>query len=201
MDLRWFVLLLACSCGPTPYVSPYFSHHYTDQFPGPYHYDVVPNATTPKGIKVDTSGIDLDLTDTLAQIDTQVDAVEVCLGSTFSRPAVIGTYVSAQAQCDNTTFPLPLIRTDIIVKLAANYVSSCDGTQELLPVPAPDALCEAKGVVPTQSCPCRWRVGIELNKYIVVTPDLFLLKDSLIRLTTGCDNPWSPPLAPCARNP
>ena len=68
---------------------------------------------------------------------------------------------------------------------------------QMLPAPAPEAYCEAKGL--NGPCQCHWRAGIQANHYIVVTPNLYLLKDPIIRMTTGAAVAWTPSLAPCAK--
>ena len=76
-------------------------------------------------------------------------------------------------------------------------VSPCTGHQ-LLPYPAPDRLCLDKGQEPTAECPCRWRGAIQDGYWIVVTPDLRMLKEQVTRLVLNLNNPWSrPELARC----
>lgn len=188
-----FVALLF-TCG-SPYVSPYYTHGFYDQFPPPYSYDYHPNATTPEGIRVDTSGEAVDLAD----LDRRVDFVESCLAGKFGSPPALPPSVVSGSQCDSTTFPLPLLRRDLQVKVAANWVWSCDHTQELIPVPSPDSGCVAKGLTPTPECPCYWRVGIQGNQVIVVTPDLHMLQDSVTRMATGCNDVWMEGLSACAQ--
>lgn len=183
----WYLVPVGCE-PPQP---PYSQHHYQDQFPDQYHYSVAPDFTTAEGIRVDTSGVDVDL----AGIDRQTDAVEACLGQAFGRPPLLPADLVAIAHCDGTTFPLPLLREDLVVKIASNWVLSCDGSEQLLPPPAP---CDPNKPPPPPGCVCHWRAGIQDNRTIVVTPNLYLYKDPLIRLTTGCNNPWVGQLAACA---
>jgi hypothetical protein len=186
------VMFVAC----TPGVSPYSQHHYQNQFPDQYHYVFRADQVTPSGIAVDTSGVAVDL----AALDRQTDEVEACLAEAFGPVPRLPPALVADAHCDGAAFPLPLLRGDLAVKVAANWVPSCvSPTQQLLPVPGQDWICEAKGQTPTPECPCRLRAGIQDNEIIVVTPDQYLYKDPLIRLVTGCNNPWVGALAVCAR--
>lgn len=180
------------TCDP---VSPYTQHHYQDVFVGQYHYDVNPDRTTDGGILVDTSGQDIDISD----LDRQTDEVERCLVDQFGDPPVIPLEDVKASDCDSQTFPIPIRRQDLVVKVAMNWTPSCDGSQQVLPVPAPQALCDAKGMYWMTECPgCFWRAGIQQNRFIIVTPNYFLYKDPLIRLVTGCNNPWTGRLATCA---
>ncbi len=183
--------LLLISCGEIR--SPYYSHNFYDQFPPPYAYTFRRTATTPRGVSVDSSGLAIDL----EEIDRRIDNAEECLTLAFGIPPVIPADVRAASACDADTFPLPLLRQDLRVKVASDWIPSCDGTEELLPAPSPDSGCEAKGLVPTDLCPCHWRAGIQNNAFIVITPDLYLLKDPAVRMATGCNDVWSAPLAAC----
>jgi hypothetical protein len=124
--------------------------------------------STPGGVTYDPSGQAVDP----LLMDEYVDQVEVCLGR-------------------------PVDRSSFVVKVAADWHLGCSGN-ELLPVPAPAIGCEEKGVTPTATCPCEWRAGIECPSTLVVTPNLLLLKDVLIRWTTGTDDPWTAEYATCA---
>ncbi len=182
-----FVLGLLGGCIPAE-TSPYYQHRFYEQFPAPHTYPFVQSDTTAEGVRVDTSGLSVDLDD----LDRRIDAVESCLASTFGTPALIPPDVAASGQCDSDTFPLPLRRQDLEVKVAGDWVWSCDGTQQLIPVQGPDdSACLAKGLVPTPECPCYWRAGIEGNRTIVVTPDFHMMADPLVRQVTGCNDVWS----------
>ena len=193
MKSTWVLLVLLCGCGsPTPQI-PYYQHNYSDQF-ADHPYSVLPDAKTEEGIRVDTSGIYVDLKD----LDMQTGDVEDCLKAQFGSGRLPPELVQ-QASCDSDQVSLPIVRSWLTVKVAKDFLFSCDGSQEVLPVQAPDVLCVAKGETPTAMCPCYWRAGIEQNRYIVVTPNLYLFKDPLIRMVTGCDNPWVGALATCAQ--
>jgi hypothetical protein len=194
---RLLLLLALVACNPD--VPPYYLHNYQNEFPGQYHYDVHPNATTPEGIRVDTSGLTFDL----ALIDVQTDQVEQCLAQQYGTPPVLPPDLIAVSDCDESTFPLPLRRQDLVVKVAADWQLDCAGTEQVLPAPAPEALCDWKvqqGLIPACATPsgCHWRAGIEDNRFIVVPPSAYLYKDPLIRMSTGCNNPWAGTLSTCA---
>jgi len=180
-----FISLLA-GCQSVPCQS----YNFANQF----NYKINAKQITPEGIQVDTSGQHIDLN----KIDKIFDDTERCLKEQFGKPPVISSELAQSAQCLNKTFDLPIHRRCITIKIPSDWVMGCNG-QELLPALAPENLCEAKGLKSDTNCPCRWRAGIEHNFTIVVTPDLYLLKDPLIRMVTSCNNPWVGKLAICAK--
>lgn len=192
--MRGLVLVLLATLACTP-ESPYYQHHYQNQFPGEYHYDVSVNQTLIDGVRVDDrSRIGYDMFDLIKQ----TDQVESCLADLFGEVPLIPQEVIDTAHCDSKTFPWPLLRQDLVVKIAANWEPSCDGGQRL-PAPAPEELCAVKPPCPRgDGKGCFWRAGIQDNHVIVVTPNLALYKDPLIRMVTGCNNPWVSALAVCA---
>jgi hypothetical protein len=70
------------------------------------------------------------------------------------------------------------------------FVSECSG-EELLPIPAPQELCDAKGL--PRDCGCYWRVETQDDNIIVVPPGLKLYKAELARIVTGENNVWIVP--------
>lgn len=186
--LTLFALYILINCkGPD---CPHYG--YTSQF----NYQVSYNAITPSGIKVDTSGqlIRLDT------IDVLTNEVETCLEKNFGSPPHIPQEVRNASYCVVSDFNLPCDRDCFSVKVPDDWVMSCDGSQQLLPTEAPQELCDAKGLTANPDCPCRWRAGIQNNNIIVTTPSLYLYKDPLIRIITGCNNPWAHTrLAECAQ--
>lgn len=171
-------------------------YNYANQF----NYEVDFNQSTPQGIALDLSGQDVSP----ELIDRLTDEVEKCLAETFGNPPVLPPAVVQDAQCRDSTFRLPIDRECFAVKIPNDWQISCDGTQQVLPISstayvAPDELCEAKGLTVTPECPCRWRAGLQDDYIIVSTPSLYVYKDPLIRMVTGCNNPWGhPALARCA---
>ena len=98
----------------------------------------------------------------------------------------------------------PIDRRSFRVKFAADWLLSSDGSQEELNSYASQSGCLAKGL--KGDAPCHWRVLIACENVLVVPPSMYLLKDGLIRLTTGrnpwidgtitaCANPNTPPLS------
>lgn len=171
-------------------------YNYVNQF----RYEVNFTQSTPKGIAIDLSGQDVSP----ELIDRLTDEVEQCLAETFGNPPVLPPAVVQDAQCRDNTFSLPINRECFAVKIPNDWQISCDGTQQVLPISstvyvALDELCEAKGLEVIPECPCRWRAGLQDNYIVVSTPSLYVYKDPLIRMVTGCNNPWGhPALSQCA---
>ena len=166
-------------------------YRYQDQT----NYEITPEFVTPSGLAVDPTGQDVSA----ALVDELTDKVERCLIEEFGDPPVIPEDVMEKGMCRSNTFALPISRECLTVKVPDDWVMSCDQTQQLLPAPAPDQLCRDKGLEPSAECPCRWRAGIQDHQTIVVTPSFYLYNDPLIRIVTGCNNPWGhPALQRCA---
>lgn len=151
---------------------------YCDQYKWGYshhefeQYNIDVELKTPSGIVYDPSGQNISP----QLIDRLTSEVESCLN----------------VKIDRTSFK---------VKIANDWVLSCDKSQQLLPTPvfAGNAGCVAKGLVPDPNCPCRWRAGIRCPNVIVIPPNFYLYKDALIRFVKGIPNPWiDPVLSVCA---
>jgi hypothetical protein len=132
-----------------------------------------PTLVTPKGIRVDSCGQDIRLD----IIDRQTDEFEACMRETSG----------------NQKFTVA--RESIIIKTPDDWVYSCDKSQQLLNIKAGDAGCIAKGLTPTEECPCRYRVRLYSN-VIFVTPSLYMLKDGLFQAVIG-GSPWFTEYAKC----
>ena len=150
------------------------------------HYTVDPTNTTPSGIAYDPSGLSVDG----ALIDRLVDEVETCLQGVAVNGELPPDVVS-QSECAGKTIAFPINRKSFVVKIASDWIYSCDQSEQLLPVAAPNSGCVAKGETPTAQCPCEWRAGIKCPNAIITTPSLYLFKDPLIRFITSCKNPWA----------
>lgn len=194
--LFYVSLLVIFACGdnglPKPRQGCLWHYFYADQF----SYKITPSFETETQIAVDTEGqiISGELIDRLA------DEVENCLTDTFGDPPVLPPDVVRDSQCASSTFELPIARQCLTVKIPSDWHLNCAGDQQVLPARASEAACTSKGLQPTPECPCHWRAGIENFTTIVTTPSFYLFKDPLIRIATGCNNPWgSPALAACAR--
>lgn len=146
-----------------------YSPHTFDQ------YEANADQVTPEGTHFDPSGQNISG----ELIDRLTGEVEACL--------------TKSGKLDH-----PIDRGAFVVKVASDWQLNCDKTQQLLPVLAGSAGCVAKGLTPTEQCPCRWRAGIRCPNVLVVTPNFYLYKDVLIRFTLGVQNPWTPDLATCA---
>jgi hypothetical protein len=135
---------------------------------------------------------DLDL----AAVDAHTDAVEACLRAKYPDgklpPAVV-----AAGHCLYDTIELTVHRDCLTVKLAPDWRWSCDGKEQVFPCSVDPALCEAKGIHPTAECPCSCRSAIQDDGVIVVTPNLHLYDNDLIRLQTSCNFIWIPGLQEC----
>ena len=81
------------------------------------------------------------------------------------------------------------------------YQSSCSG-EWLFPCDVDDQYCRAKGIEPTEECPCDCRATVQDSNVIVTNHKLNLFRAELARMVTACNNPWLvPQLAPCLNNP
>lgn len=127
-------------------------------------------------------------------VDQAFREVEDCLSDAFP----LGETTAHQAaDCTATVLDLPIKRQCISVKIPDDWFWNSDQTEQLLSIPAPEELCQAKNL-PGKGC--YWRAGIQNSTTILTTPNLKLLKDPLIRIVTSCNNPWADPrLAICAR--
>jgi hypothetical protein len=163
-----------------------------------HHYrgSIEVDARTALGIPVDTGGAKHDL----SRIDAMVLEVKACLKKNFP-DAWIPQDVRFKASCHGQDFSDAYRKAFEYgcwqVKIDNNWVASCDGTQQLLSAKAPTMpgqTCGSKvGLYATEQCPCRYRVA-QSGKTIVIPPDARLFKDGLVRIVTGCQNPWAHPL-------
>jgi hypothetical protein len=160
------------------------------------HYDPRTDHTTPDGTEYDPVGQNISP----QLIDRLTNEVEKCLQATFP-DGKIPSNIANGSYCPRDTIDFPIDRKSFSVMIPNDWVLSCDNSQQLLPTPVESGPggCFLKSENPTQQCPCRWRAGIRCPNTIICTPNFFLYKDALIRLTTGCSNPWATPeFAKCA---
>ncbi len=199
MKLTALAIALALSTGcpaaaPPGTCGSYGSHHYQNEFPGAYHYDVKPDATSPGGVSVDTSGLSVDLGDLL---DRQLEEVDACLADLVPGGKVPD---SMRDNCDSPTVPLPIDRECLEVKVAADWIPSKIDGQQMLPAPGPASVCLAKGFCTVESeCACHIRSGIQNNRTLVVPPSFYMFKQVLVRIATGCNNVWIQGLEKCSQ--
>jgi hypothetical protein len=172
------LVALIAACTPTKLPLRDFSYYYPQNL-----YVIAPTQTTPKGVRVDAGG-----PINLARIDRLFDEVEACLSKTYPGGVLPDEMKSATgASCNVTKFPLPIDRTKIIVKIARDWTWNNTKTDQLLPIDTHDNGCVVKGQTP----PCYWRGIVVDPLQLVVPPAMIILKDVLIRVSTGCLNPWA----------
>jgi hypothetical protein len=159
-----------------------------------YEFDESRKFTTSKGVMVDPAGLKISA----ALVDRLVDEVESCLKDNFPN-GELPQDVTDKIGSKSASFNLPIDRSEFKVRVAADWLLSCDGKQQVLPILADPKGCVAKGFTPTAECPCRWRAGINCPNTIVTTPNFFLFKDALLRFILDSSNPWGhPTIARCA---
>lgn len=149
-------------------------------------YDVHPNQLTIKNIAVDTSGLDINLN----KIDRLTDEVEECLFKLQKQFPQFSDEMAQSGQCESKTFNLPISRECLTVKVASDWFLSkyeFNGTHHQQLPYTNGGMCTNKGLPPGV---CYYRVGIQDNLTIVVPPSFYLYKDGLVRIATGCHNPW-----------
>lgn len=176
-------------CLPAPHSRCTPTYYWPDQT----HYDVSPNVKTTKNIDVDTSGLNINL----EVIDRLTSEVETCLSS-FGNPPHLNNKIMIDADCQSETFDLPIHTECLTVKVAKDwFLSDLDfagSKQQLLPYVAGYGDCGKN----FSYGPCYWRAGIQDNLTIVSTPSFYLYKEPILKIATGCKNPWnSPELAAC----
>lgn len=177
--MRLLALIFLAGCG---------GFHYDGHFANVTSYPVHASTRTAEGIAVDG---DLDL----AALDAKTDAVEACLRAKFPDGHLPGA-LSIDAHCLSDRVDLDVHRDLLTVKVAPDWHVGCQGMQQF-PCSVDPALCEDKGFTPTTACPCECRSAIQDNDVIVVTPNLLLYDNDLIRLQTTCNFIWVPGLQEC----
>jgi hypothetical protein len=183
--VRFLLCLFFFSCGPAPKCPDYTCGWYNV-----YDYEITDTTFTSNKIEIDTTGQDIDL----ELIDEIVDRTEECLLN-----VVLSTEEAEDGWCYRQIYsPAPIKRNCLLIKIPDDWTMSCDGKEQVLKDKAPFEGCAAKGFDKDPDCPCRWRAAIQDTYVIVITPNLRLLGDPLVKLATGCDAPWNTPqLAAC----
>ena len=160
------------------------------------NYAVSATMLTPKGIHYDPSGLPING----ALIDRLTDEVETCLMAAYPTGLIDSTTghpdaVDGPACGPSHSFTLPISRGCLTVKIAADWHLSTEvfagSKQQLLHDIANDAGDCGKGE--TGSGACFWRAGVQDHVVIVTTPSMWVFKDPLVRIITGCSFPWSSP--------
>lgn len=159
-------------------------------------YRVTPDRRTPGGILVD------DQSHLLAddRIDAMTDAVEACLAR--SPDAWTPAQIIA-GHCLGPETRHSVRRDWFDVKVPPDwYVSPCT-SEQLFPCDVDQDLCmtqkpELGEWSEREDCPCACRGTVQGNRTIVTTPAAPLFKATLVKLVTGCYQPWAiEELRPC----
>ncbi|MEK9152729.1 MAG: hypothetical protein AAB692_05170 [Patescibacteria group bacterium] len=162
-----------------------------------FHYQVHPGFKTPDGIQVDPTGQQISP----RLVDRLTRETERCLEETFGNPPRIPDELLGPSDCiKGDSFPLPFRRDCFAVKVPDNWSwADANPRQQVLADKAPAGGCIDKGQCKTtEGCDCHWRAGVQ-GRVVVTTPSFYIYKDALIRLMTGCGNPWAvPEFARCA---
>lgn len=165
---------------------------YSNYFANVTSYKIVPNATTSKGIKVDTAS---NFNTDLEELDRRIDKIEACMLEEMRKLPLLTEQQRQEWQCPDKGFIAEELKRECVqIKVVSAVVSECSAWQ-LLPVLAPNKLCLDKGVIPTIECPCRWRTVVQDDYRIITPPAMYLWE--LPRVMTGCNNIWKSPFAKC----
>lgn len=182
-----FVLSVILACGPD---KP--THKEFNRCPAKYPfndqtgYDINQDQFTAKRIAVDTSKLNINL----SKVDRLTDEVEACLIKTFGNPPVMPEETIKGGKCLGSTFDLPIRRECLVVKVASDWFLSkyeYGGTHHQQLPWTNGGMCTNKGL---PAGVCYYRVGIQDDLTIVVPPSFYLYKDGLVRIVTGCYDPW-----------
>lgn len=154
-------------------------------------YSINVTDTTPNGIDVDTTGQDIDL----ERIDRIFNYVYDCIRNSFPDMIITGD-VLEQGYCQNSEIIKENVcKRCMIIKIPDNWIMSKDGKEQMLQDEAPAQGCIDKGLCEDYNdCPCHWRALVNQDNKIVVTPNLRLLNDALLRYITSCWYVWENPI-------
>ena len=189
-----FLLLISLSCNsprrcPLTTSTNYFQNEVPSR-------TVSANQLTPKNIALDTSGLNINT----KRIDRLVDETEACLARTFPG-GILPDSVVKQAACKSNRFNPIVPRECITVKIISDWtlstVSFAGSKHQLIPGVIAEG-CTEKGMSPGA---CYKRVGILDNTTIVVPPSMYVFKEPIVKITTGCYQPWSSPALSACMTP
>ena len=153
--------------------------------------EVRADVMTPSGIRVDTGGYAVDL----ATLDARVAKIEACILRMAAESLVLPAEQKKSWQCLREVDPnQELMRDCLVIKVVAPTFSKCSDWQ-FIGVAAPDGLCLAKGITPTDECPCMWRTAIQDDNVVITPPAMYLWEVG--RIMTSCNNIWFSPFAKC----
>jgi hypothetical protein len=171
------ILHLYASCSFLVPCMRYASNNFSNLTSYRIHTDTV----TAAGFRIDSSGY-LLTHEYLSAVDDRLLEIEKCMQT-------------VDPKLD------PIDRDCFTIKLVEPVHSICSPEEEFLPVEAPRALCEDKGLEPNPECPCRWRTAVQDHDVLIVPfapdPRKLNLWDT-VRIHTGINNVWPTPFAKCA---
>ena len=178
--MKYLILLLFLgACGVPP------DQCYINHYQNITNYEVNPN-TTIAGVMVDDGSFDFDR-EILAD---RILAIEECL---VGAAGPLDPKEKEEGRClKDSLEPLPFKRDCLVIKIVESVYSPCSPNEGFLPVEAPQALCEEKGLEADPNCPCRWRTAIQDDNVLIVpleSAERMNLWD-LTRIWSGCNNQW-----------
>lgn len=180
------LIILSNGCGPDHNIYNRCSQKYV--YSPQTKYDINPTWFTTNNIAVDTSGLNINPN----RIDRIVNEVESCLVAAYGNPIVLPPDVVKNGLCEKNTFDVPLHRECLVVKIAGDWKLSQyelgGSLQQLLPY-TNGGTCKDKGL-PDPNAVCYYRNAVQDYYTAVTPPACYLLKDAVVRLLTGCHNPW-----------
>lgn len=184
MKKSLILFLFLSSCGPEPCYLNFYANF--------TRYNINPDVTTPFGVQIESGGYEINVQD----VDTVFDLTESCL-----RELAVKNYIpKSEAWCIRKLKDAPIKRECIKVKVVDPIFSECSDWH-FLDIEAPQAQCAAKGLAESLDCPCRYRWSIQDDNNIITPPGHlgFLYLYPIVRIVTGCNNPWADPeLSHCA---
>lgn len=167
-------------------------------------FEVNLNAETKNGIKVDTGGYYVNL----QSLDKRILKIETCLLEVMKDLKEISAQNQQKWQCLKNKFnPDERLKKECLtIKIVPPINSKCSAWQTI-GVIAPNEHCIAKGLMPTDECPCMWRTAIQDENVIISPPEETrdVPKTSVVapylwelgRIMTSCNLTWYSPFAKC----
>jgi hypothetical protein len=154
-------------------------------------YSVKANRHTPNGIGLDDPLNPEHVLDA-AEIDRKMDAFEACLNKNFLNNPYV---VEENGHCLRTNFEdgISIKRHCLTIKVPDDLYKSKCSDEWLFPCDVDDQYCLAKGIVPTEECPCSCRATVQDNNNLITNHVLNVLWGELARVVTTCNNPWVVP--------
>lgn len=136
---------------------------------------------SPSNIQIDAGNMNINI----PLMDKRISNIADCIKS-IEQPA------EPSWDC---VYPLPTYDLSCLkVKVVPPTLSACS-SWEFIGVPAPNELCEAKGLTPSSECPCMWRLAVQ-DDWTIITPSALYFWD-VGRVLTSCNNIWETPYEKC----